>query len=146
MAGDTIDLSAKDKFCQHLASADFSPWWRVYGRILLKSYGCTVEVLKTQWVGSKRGRAKAFCPLSAFHFPTPLLSHSPLLPQLCVTLPPLLLFCPAGLLILNVDAPARLLGTLQAQERVQTHTHTDTNTQVTSLTEQIKVFGAFSVK
>lgn len=30
VAGDTIDLFAKVKFCRHLASADFSPWWRVY--------------------------------------------------------------------------------------------------------------------
>lgn len=144
MAGDTIDLSAKDTLCWHLASAEFSPWRRAFGRTLLENYGCTVEVLEKQWAETKWRKATACCPLSAFAFPTHLLPYSPLLPQACVTLPTLLLFCPAGLLILNVDAPAKLLGTLQAQEGV--HTHARKHTGYISVWANKGVLDPFSQK
>lgn len=45
MAGDSIDLAAKDKFSLQLAGADFSPWWSVCGSTLENDSGCAVEVL-----------------------------------------------------------------------------------------------------
>lgn len=96
----------KDRICQQLESPDFSPWWRVCGRILLRCHSCTVEVLKKKHEG-KSQPAVLSLPLSS-----PQLHH-PLPPQPFVTLL-VPLFCPLGWLILNVDALAR---------PANTHTH-----------------------
>lgn len=56
VAGVTIDLSAKDKFCWHLASADFSPWRRLCGRTLLESCGWSPENTTR---GKQQSKAKA---------------------------------------------------------------------------------------